>query len=128
MRNPRNTLTLVVASIIGCAVGTLWTRPSAAQAQRSEARKWEYCAITQIYSRDNGQGGRETCAQISYLLPSAPKSEEYVTSTNANGEAELGESAFYKTTAKLGSDGWEMVGRVGWNSALEHAVFFKRPK
>ena|SRR5215469_4224829 len=129
MRNPRNMLSLVVVSIISCAAGTVWTRSSTAQAQRSDARRWEYCAISDAYARDDGHGGSEIGVRISYF-GNGNRTEEILADPNAGGYLAEVQNAIYRASAKLGSEGWEMVGRVSWglNPPEAGGLFFKRLK
>jgi len=126
MRNPRWVLALVVASMIGVVAATVWTKTSPVQAQHM-GPKWEYCAITQIYLQDNGQGGSTAVAEVSYLGPSGNRTEKILTSADGD-PLEWHQIAFYKITAKLGNEGWEVVGRLNINSPQDDALFFKRQK
>src|SRR5262245_18291535 len=129
MRNPQSMLALVVVSIISCAAGTLWTRTPAAHAQRSASHKWEYCAITDFSLNDDEHGGHEVAATISYF-GTGNRTEQVMADHDIVRYVPLVQNATCNAIAKLGSEGWEMVGRVslGLNPPEAGGLFFKRLK
>ena len=125
-------LTLVLALTAGFAghalYGTL-VSPQVAQARAvsmdSGDVQWEYCAVLKAQY----PGSVRLIYWIAYFRGDGIKTEDV--------EAGLGGNAFGKAVAKLGQDGWEMVGAGTLevrpdprpNSPVaSNAVFFKRRK
>jgi hypothetical protein len=120
-------LTLVLAlatSVAGHALYGALVSPQVAQARvaprDSSDSSWEYCAVVKAQF----PGSVRLVYWIAYFRDDGVRTE--------NVEAELGGSAFAKAVAKLGQNGWEMVGegpleiRPGAPSGTTTAVFFKR--
>ena len=99
-------------------------RPAEARAPR--ASEWEYCAVVKAQAGDP----RRQIYWISYFKGEGVRPEPV--------EASLGGNSFAKAVAKLGDEGWEMVGegplevsptvRPGPTIGAPTAIFFKRRK
>jgi hypothetical protein len=126
-------LTLALALAAGFAGQALYgalVSPRAAQARAASADpgdgQWEYCAVLKAQY----PGSVRLIYWIAYFRGEEVKIE--------NVETGVGGSPFAKAAAKLGQDGWEMVGagplevrleaRPGTNAGLPNAIFFKRRK
>lgn len=102
--------------------GLLTPRPVEARAPR--ASEWEYCAVVKAQAGDP----RRQIYWIAYFRGEGVRTEPI--------EASLGGSSFAKAIARLGEEGWEMVGegplevapivRPGPTTGAPTAVFFKR--
>jgi hypothetical protein len=98
------------------------------QSQRGEDAKgttlrWEYCAVTHIIPRQTGLNPAPARAVVRHY----PSNYEEI-------EGKDEEDALANALAKLGDDGWELVGirqqlniTDGYGKST-HAYFFKRPK
>jgi hypothetical protein len=118
------TLTLVLALVVGALAHALCgslVAPRTVQARAFDAN-WEYCAVVKAQY----PGSVRLVYWIAYFRGDAVRTEPV--------EADLGGNAFAKAVAKLGQDGWEMVGegpleiRPGAPGGTQTAIFFKRPK
>jgi hypothetical protein len=126
-------LTLVLAVAAGFAGQALYgalVSPQAAQARAASVDsgdgQWEYCAVLKAQY----PGSVRLVYWIAYFRGEDVKIE--------NVEAAVGGSPFARAAAKLGQEGWEMVGagplevrpeaRPGTNVGLPNAIFFKRRK
>ncbi|MDX6382721.1 MAG: hypothetical protein QOK48_294 [Blastocatellia bacterium] len=117
--------------------------------QIPKRQKWEYCAITSYYSTFTSPPSQSDAkvravASICYFefggcrreefkveldLTEFRKSLEIVTLTAAQEKAT--EGALARAVAKLGDDGWEMVGEAVFTFGAERnnqAIYFKRRK
>jgi hypothetical protein len=100
------------------------TRPAEARAPR--ASEWEYCAVVKAQAGDP----RRQIYWINFFKGDGVRTEPV--------EANLGGNSFAKAVARLGDEGWEMVGegplevapvvRPGPVTAAPTAIFFKRRK
>ena len=135
--------------------GQLVKAEQAGPGRRVEAQKWEYCAIFRTPSQQEVKFQNYTSTvRIFYFQSAAYQREEVIEGTiNArDGSAKTAmDDAMNKALAKLGEDGWEMVGpgqfrtvdqvpaedphrpgqyRPGQFRTIEHleALYFKRPK
>lgn len=110
-----------------------------AQAQQTESRKWEYCAITNSYGTQKNNriyglavitffeeaGYRQESIQIDRDLTGIEPNERYQL---------VQREAFAKAFVQLGNDRWELVGSlpyVNWIASKTNdktAIYFKRPK
>ncbi|HEX8283880.1 MAG TPA: hypothetical protein VF588_11025 [Pyrinomonadaceae bacterium] len=98
------------------------TRPAEARAPR--ASEWEYCAVVKAQAGDP----RRQIYWINFFKGEGVKTEPV--------EANLGGNSFAKAVARLGEEGWEMVGegplevlpvvRPGPVIGVPTAIFFKR--
>ena len=121
------TLTLALALAVGATAHALYgslLAPRAVQARAFDSG-WEYCAVTKAQY----PGSVRLVYWIAYFRGEGVRIE--------NVEAEVGGNAFAKAVAKLGQDGWEMVGEGPLEIRPEarpnplntpNAVFFKRRK
>lgn len=117
--------TIVLALAAGVAGHALRGEPSSrAAAQRPDASdlQWEYCAVVKAQYIGSPQGG---IYWIAYFKGEGVRTEDVKAGPTGN--------AFAKAVAKLGEDGWDMVGegpleiRPG-PGGTPTAVFFKRRK
>ncbi len=136
------------------AGGSLPPRSSAQGSRKSNATRWEYCAIlyaqrkfpqankekfvataTICYFRTSGCRKEEVTYELTYSdylkegEPIVKQGESYNRSYGAFHTAV--ESALSKAIAKLGNDGWEMIGdnRFDFSNAADannSALYFKR--
>lgn len=117
--------TIVLALAAGVAGHALRGEPSSrAAAQRPDVSdlQWEYCAVVKAQYIGSPQGG---IYWIAYFKGEGVRTEDVKAGPTGN--------AFAKAVAKLGEDGWDMVGegpleiRLG-PGGTPTAVFFKRRK
>ena len=84
----------------------------AVQAQQSDRRageRWEYCAITDVTAVGDTEGKVFGRANIFYFQASGCHKESL--NTAAEGDfSNAKQAALAKATAKLGAEGWEMLG------------------
>jgi hypothetical protein len=124
MNGKHLTLTLALALVVGALAHALCgslLAPRTVQARAFDSN-WEYCAVVKAQY----PGSVRLVYWIAYFRGEGARVE--------NVEAELGGNAFARAVAKLGQDGWEMVGegpleiRPGAPSGTQTAIFFKRPR
>lgn len=129
MKRRHYLLTVALSLAAGFAghalVGAL---PSAtpAEARQSRESEWEYCAVVKAQTGDP----RRVIYWISYFRGEGVRNEPV--------EAGLGGNSFAKAVARLGDEGWDMVGegplevipvvRPGPTTGVPTAIFFKRRK
>ena len=120
----------LAAGLAGHALyGSLAALPAAHARAAAEPRResqWEYCAVVKA----QGPPTPRLFFWITYFRDEGMKTETI--------EATLGGSSYAKAIAKLGTDGWEMVGegpldirpdpRPGASANAPTALFFKRRK
>jgi hypothetical protein len=127
MKRRHYLLTVALSLAAGLAghalVGVL---PSATPAAAREPREsaWEYCAVVKAQTGDP----RRVIYWIGYFRGEGVRNESV--------EAGLGGNSFAKAVARLGDEGWEMVGegplevipvvRPGPTTGAPTAIFFKR--
>ena len=127
MRRNHFLLTLVLALAAGLAGHALRGEPAShAAAPRADADpsdlQWEYCAVVKAQYIGTPQGG---IYWIAYFRGEGVRTEDVKVGPTGN--------AFAKAVAKLGEDGWDMVGegpleiRPG-PGGTPTAIFFKRRK
>jgi hypothetical protein len=128
MRGKHLLPTIVLALVAGLAGHALRGEPSshAAAGPRADADasdlQWEYCAVVKAQYVGSPQGG---IYWIAYFKGEGVRTEDVKAGPMGN--------AFAKAVAKLGEDGWDMVGegpleiRQG-PGGTPTAVFFKRRK
>jgi hypothetical protein len=125
-------LTLVLALAVGFGGHALYAglaSPRVASARAASANsdegQWEYCAVVKAQY----PGSVRLVYWIAYFRGEGVKTEDV--------EAGVSGNAFAKAVAKLGQDGWEMVGEGPLEVRPEvrpgpltspNAVFFKRRK
>ena len=100
---------LVVASLwIGTRFnGFFLAQPAQAQAKTTEARKWEYCAVLSV-----NQSTKK--ATVAFLTATGTRLETW----------DVGNGPMPVTFARLGSEGWELIGQVDVSSGHR----WRRPK
>lgn len=117
--------TIVLALAAGVAGHALrGAPPPSASAQHPDVSdlQWEYCAVVKAQYLGSPQGG---IYWIAYFKGEGVRTEDVKVGVTGN--------AFAKAVAKLGEDGWDMVGegpleiRPG-PGGTPTAVFFKRRK
>lgn len=112
-------LLVVVAFLVDARLsGLSVTQPAQAQAKTAEARKWEYCTIVGA----NWDSQRRTSsATIGFITATGRRFETW----DGGSSGDPMSIAF----ARLGSEGWEFVGKVAYNpqSELPDSWVFKRP-
>jgi len=118
----------LAAGLAGHALyGSLVSPPAArAAAEPRRDAQWEYCAVIKA----QGLPTPRLFFWITYFKDEGVKTETV--------EAPLGGNSYAKAIAKLGEDGWEMVGegplemrpdpRPGSPGSAPSALFFKRRK
>src|SRR2546423_101356 len=122
-------LTLVLALAAGLAGHALYgvlVSPQVAQARAASRdasdTEWEYCAVVKAQFPNSIR----LVYWIAYFKGDGVRTENVESGPEGN--------AFAKAIAKLGQDGWEMVGagpleiRVGTPGSAPTAVYFKRRK
>jgi hypothetical protein len=125
---------LLLAMLGGGALATGFSTARLAQAQQSEAsrkEKWEYCAITDIEDTGDQVFGRTGAAAVITYHELNGRRQERVEfrPTQVSQGRHYREDARAKATAKLGEEGWEMVGiQVTGENGLTVTYVFKRPK
>ncbi len=129
MSQYRLSLRLHTAAVLLCVAWPYFAQVAFAQgkAEKPAERRWEYCLIKETTSRyKNGSSGEiGYYARICNSRAAGCQMEE-VEGTNL-------EDALMKTIAKLGSDGWEMVGSGAFSLYVQEGhenperLYFKRP-
>ena len=134
-KNAQVTILMLVAVVLGiAAVGRNFTSQTiqaqeAKQANRGFLQSWEYCAVTRLSTK--GSSGRVVAfARIAYFGNSGEQNEEIEREAknfaNANSYNETSGTLFAQAIAKLGAEGWEMVGAAPYFG--ESVLYFKRAK
>ena len=128
-------LTLALALAAGFAGQALYgalvsPRPVQARAASADSGdgQWEYCAVLKAQY----PGSVRLVYWIAYFR------DEGIRTVDVEASATSGNAAFAKAVARLGQEGWEMVGagplevrleaRPGTSAGLPNAIFFKRRK
>ncbi|HEX8499462.1 MAG TPA: hypothetical protein VF659_02635 [Pyrinomonadaceae bacterium] len=116
----------LAAGLAGHALSGGWLTPRPAEARAPRASEWEYCAVVKAQAGD----ARRQIYWINYFKGEGVRNEPV--------EATLGGNSFAKAVARLGEEGWEMVGegplevapvvRPGPIVGAATAIFFKRRK
>ena len=138
MSNKRYVVVLMLTMIAGLLGGALSSRMFAVQPvqaqqevrQAAKTQKWEYCAVTAVstHYRDNRDIGYY--ADIYYFNGSGIKGERIEVEYNRE-HFSTREIALAKAVAKLGEEGWEMIGgepRYLGSSDSSLILYFKRLK
>jgi hypothetical protein len=120
-------LTIVMALVAGFAGQLIYgglVSPRTAEARAGDSDlQWEYCAVSKAQFAGATRGG---AYWVSYFKGDNVRVETFETGPMGN--------AFAKAVAKLGEDGWDMVGegpleiRPGQPGGTPTAIFFKRRK
>jgi hypothetical protein len=110
-------LTQTVASallfVTGLLVGLMFSNFNSAsvKAQQRVGEKWEYCAITEVSAV--GQDGKVTgTARLCYFQHSGCHNELLTATVAGSDFAEGKKAALANAVAKLGGDGWELLGEA----------------
>ena len=83
----------------------------AQQSEKGVGEKWEYSAITDVPAF--GQGGKVIgSAKICYFQGSGCRKEVIEASIEGNDFAERKRAALAKAAARLGAEGWELLGEA----------------
>jgi hypothetical protein len=130
MMNRKFLPVLVLSAAVGVAGHALFG--SLASPRTAEARvrafdsgdvRWEYCAVVKAQY----PGNPRLVYWIAYFKGDSVKTEDVQTGVSGN--------AFAKAVAKLGDEGWEMVGEGPLETVMlqrpggaPNAIFFKRRK
>ena len=128
----RNVLMLTLLGIVAAAAVAIQNR-SSAQAQATGARRWEYCAITNISTRwrNGADQVTESFAVITYFGTTGIRLEEVGGREYSGGypDAATLQAASGKAIAKLGAEGWEFVGNENLDFSHQNVggLLFKRP-
>ncbi|HYV04398.1 MAG TPA: hypothetical protein VFB82_07430 [Blastocatellia bacterium] len=113
-------LLVLVAFWFGAREFALAQQSQPQATKSSDARKWEYCTINGI---GFDRSWNTSSASVSYLTHTGRRFETLDCGSSPDPLA----SAF----AKLGSDGWELVGQVMYSSSMPEyrpdTWLFKRP-
>ena len=84
------------------------------QAQQSDRRageRWEYCAITDVTAVGDTEGKVLGHVNICYFQTSGCH-KETLEAAVANDFGDAKQAALAKATAKLGAEGWELIGEA----------------
>ena len=112
---------VIVATLTGGPIFNRWLVATPALAhQNSAGQQWEYCTLTKASYVASNRGG---VYWISYFRDSGVQVIEVEDpALEKNGPA--------KAIAKLGVEGWEMVGQgpLEISKGTLNALYFKRPK
>ncbi len=123
MNRTRQAMTLMLVLAGGLVGGNISGRVAApdytAQAQRKQSSRWEYCTVSKAVTSPS-RGG---LYWITYFRDGGIQQVEVEEqATERGGPA--------KAIAKLGEEGWEMVGQgpLEIRQGGLNAIYFKRPK
>ena len=122
-------LTIVMSLVAGFAGHLIYgglVSPQTAQARAGDDSRlqWEFCAVTKAQFATSPRGG---AYWIAYFRSNG-NVDVVTVETGTTG------NAFARATAKLGDEGWDMVGegpleiRPGQPGGTSNAIFFKRRK
>ena len=81
-------------------------------------QKWEYCIITGVVP---WSGGLDSEDHLQYFGPDSPEITRFRSTAGKRPQI------LAQTIARLGEDGWEMVG-CAFAGHRGHHLYFKRPK
>ena len=134
MNTRRDIPAMIIVLVVGCVAGTFWSR-TPAQAQATGVRRWEYCTITHIGSKWTtiGNPKAQPFAMITYFGTTDIKIEEVV-GREPDGKPVYSplQAVTLQAIAKLGENGWEIVGNENFNLAFNpetvSGLLFKRPR
>ncbi len=124
---------IVIATFAGAMISSqiftarLVEAQQVGEAKRANAPQWEYCALIR-----GGEDYREsfgkitTTVKVVYFRSSGNQEEKVQAEADKNALQNARDEAQAKAMAKLGSEGWEMVGPGAEFRA--DALYFKRPK
>jgi hypothetical protein len=128
----RNILSLGLLLVVGVAAVVVYN--DRAQAQATGARRWEYCTITHIGQKSSISFAQtQSFAMITYFGTTGIRIEEVV-GREPDGKPIYSplQAVTLQAIAKLGEDGWEVVGNENFNLAFNpetvKGLLFKRPR
>ncbi len=107
------------------------SRSALAQAKaesRAEIKRWEYCSVVPVNTFSEGLG-KYTGTALIYYARDGESNPEKVQGT-ATSLSKAADSVIAKGAAKLGNEGWEMVGEgtyLNYTSGEQRVLYFKRP-
>lgn len=125
---------LLIAVLAGGALAKCFEVGRSAQAQQAEAprkERWEYCAIVYVEYGTDSFGRSDTKVRVRYFDPKGSREEivEAQLPTSDYRRFRTESEAVSRAMAKLGNDGWEMVGRESnKNDDNPDFIYFKRLK
>ncbi len=133
------TMLVVIASLVsGAALGKLFTTPPVqAQQVSTESRavatqKWEYCTVDNSTTTSTDFGKTVSYLRICYLRSDGYQCETVQATVDKDqriGGNLSDNAATAKVVAKLGDEGWQMVGEgTPFLQGERKALYFKRPK
>ena len=111
---------VIVATVMGGSIFNRWLATPALAHQNSAGQLWEYCTLTKASYVGSNRGG---VYWISYFRDSGVQVIDVE-------DAALEKNGPAKAIAKLGAEGWEMVGQgpLEIRQSTINALYFKRPK
>lgn len=124
---------LLIAMLGGGALATGFAVVRSAQARQTSGQpkeKWEYCAIVRAdYGSDNfGRSNAKVRIRYFDLQGSREEIVEAQLETSNHRFFNAGREGEARALAKLGNDGWEMVGRESNGGEYYNFIYFKRLK
>lgn len=97
--------------------------------RKSNLPKWEYCGISdENRSYSNEFGKTKTSKAIRYFEEAGVRTE--IVDALSDKNENPGANALAKAIAKLGNEGWELIGKADFPTGAVggEAIYFKRPK
>ena len=128
---------LVGGVVAGRLAGAWPVTAEAAQDVKAKAQRWEYCSVAQISSTTFDAGKVTGSAMIFYPRAGGYQTErvDATTTQGLGGRTqsweEVQDSALAKAVARLGDEGWELVGEGTLSPQVDgsrRALFFRRPR
>lgn len=118
----------LVAMVIAAASSVNAQRGRETQPQGEEVKAWEYCMLTGCCESKVRDGKSVSFLRITYLTADGGQTQDVEMEREVASDAYYREAAALlpRTIAKLGSEGWEMVGQAPYDN--KNALYFKRPK
>ena len=130
------------AGLVGGAIASRLSAPwtvtaEAAQEIKRKAQRWEHCSVGPVNGATVDAGKVTGSAMIFYIRAGGYQAERIdATITQGQGAAqqsweEVQDSALAKAVAKLGEEGWELVGEGTLSPRLDNqrkALYFRRPR
>jgi hypothetical protein len=110
--------------------GVAFNSAQAQQLGKAAGETWEYCAITDVPAV--GRDGRVIgTAKVCYFQGSGCRNEEVEASVPGRDFTEGKKAALAKAMAKLGAEGWELLGEAtqfgyAQDSVDPKALYFRR--
>ena len=104
---------------------------AAQQTEKASSQKWEYCAVRKKSAYEDNFGRWRGSALIQYFQAEGTREEEVWAQSELGLKSltAVSEDARAKALAKLGNEGWEMVGiEVTGEKSGSVTYILKRPK